>query len=162
MSLDYRKGKRQDYRWVQIMDTSYGITLFLGTFKPLLLGKFFCISALNSDALTLSDIEFEQGWQQLNELAVSPALEKETDIPNFGFDEWYIFNDCPVVLNLPDIFVNYGILEIDDDSAISKSFWQTIDQFQPEVYVSEGTRLTIATKNEVIWQAIESTWIGKL
>lgn len=152
------KGQHNNYFWFQTFDTAFTIQRFLVEFKTHLLNKYVCVTAFDSGILHLSHEEKQAGWLQVNGTAISPAITKDTLIPNAGFDEWFVFDQIPDELKLTDIYVNFSSFNLFDNTDILMSFWKEIELNQPLNYIAEGNSLTIVTADEKLKQEIEKNW----
>lgn len=70
----------------------------------------------------------------------------------------YIYKELPANIQPADIFVNQGIFDLNKSPVEVQQFWKTIELLQPDIYASEGTALTIVTKNEQLSKAIAENW----
>lgn len=152
------RGQHNNYFWFQTFDTDFTIDRFLKEFKQHLIDKYVSVTSFDSGGLYLSDEEKQIGWTDINEIATSPAVKKETDIPTAGFDEWYVFVKRPSTIKLTDVYVNYGSFNLEESSDLLKNFWQDIEHNHPDIYVAEGDSLKIVTTDEKLKEDIEKYW----
>lgn len=153
-----KKGFRNKYSWFQMSEENFSIDDFRRKFDSHLLGKYICVTAFDSALLTISPDEKNNGWRTLNGIAISPKIKNDSEIPTAGFDEWYIFSSAPTKFAVEEKFVNYSNLDLSEDSDDVTRFWTEIEKHQPQIYISEGNRLTIASSDKELIRRIESLW----
>lgn len=151
-------GLYNKYFWFQTFDSDLTIYRFLKDYKQHLFGRYVCVTSFDSGRLQLSDEEKQNSWTEINGVATSPAIKKETYLPTAGFDEWYVFAKRPLTITLKDVYVNYSNFNLDETSDLQKRFWQDIEQNQPDIYIAEGDNLIIVTTDEKLRQNIEKLW----
>lgn len=135
-------------------------------FPELVVGKRVAVTAIDGGPLRLSPEELLHGWEQRDQVAVSPRMAHPSSVPAAGHgDEWYVFVDVvPEFANI-DVFVNYGRfspLPVDvtgwDDTwdwttrrqmeARQDQFWAQLRALEPWAYIAGGDLLTLVTKSE--------------
>lgn len=156
--IQMNKGKHHQYFWLQSFDQNDSIDRFLKEFKQHLVDKFVCVSAFDSGELHIANEEKKLGWQQIDNIAISPKITIDTHLPTAGFDEWYIFTTQLMTLKLPHVYVNDTSFNLAEDSTVLQRFWQDIAQLKPQTYLADGDSLKIVTTDESLWQEIEKYW----
>ena len=152
------RGFYNKYSWFQTFDTDFTIDRFLKEFKQHLIDKYVSVTSFDSGGLYISDEEKQAGWLDIDEIATSPAIKKETDIPTAGYDEWYVFTKRPLKIKLKDVYVNYVGFNLAENSDLVKNFWLDLEFNQPVMYVAEGDSLIVVTTDEGLKQDIEKYW----
>ncbi len=155
------EGKYGDYFWIEWREAF--LSDLLSAFPNIVVGKYLINTSFDSGSLSLSDEEVKQGWTKYNQLALSPPITNDLDIPNCQYDEWYIFN-MPTVFDDYEIFVNYYGFSLEDFlTDFQERFWKQIEILSPETYLAEGEFLICVTKNEslfnqiLLWQDLKHT-----
>jgi len=121
-----------------------------------------CITSFDSGPLRLSEEELAAGWVARNEVAVSPPLDGNVDIPHDQYDEWYLVSD-ESALDGASVFVNYcGFSPVaataDPDllATIREQFWSQLGRVLPESYVAMGDNDVVVSRNRRFMQAVQA------
>lgn len=161
-----QKGQRDDYWW------------FVGEVGPLLswsldeavvsfhVGRRLAIAAFDSGPFHPGPEELEEGWSVRGQLAVSPELQDHTELPQAGFDEWYVFDEESSPLWEPEVFVNFGSFTVvpvaeleaardptwerhalDSLPPMQERFWAQIAQVRPLSYIALGEVDLVVTRS---------------
>lgn len=149
------EGKRGNYFWIEWQQAF--LSDLISAFPQIVIDKYLVNTSFDSGSLSLSDNEVNQGWNKYNELALSPPITEDLDIPNCQYDEWYVFNS-PTTFDDYEVFVNYYGFSLKDFlTDFQERFWKQIEILSPETYLSEGGFLICVTKNESLFNQI-SLW----
>ncbi|MCD9186867.1 MAG: hypothetical protein LUM44_10560 [Pyrinomonadaceae bacterium] len=146
------KGKRGNYFWIQWEKTN--LSDLLSAFPEIVINKYLVNTSFDSGSLTLGDEEIKSGWRKYQQLALSPPITNASDIPGYGYDEWYVF-ESPKTFENYEVFINYWCFSLENfNSEIRESFWRQIEQINPESFLAEGDYLVCVTKNESLFERI--------
>lgn len=149
------EGKCGEYFWIEWREAFLGD--LLTAFPELVINKYLVNTSFDSGALTLSDEEIKQGWIKDNELALSPLITNDSDIPNCQYEEWYVFSS-PATFEEFEVFVNYYGFSLKDFlTDFQERFWKQIKLLSPETFLAEGEFLICVTKNESLFKRL-SPW----
>ena len=149
------EGKRGDYFWIEWQEAF--LSDLLSAFPQIVTDKYLINTAFDSGSLTLDEQEVKHGWSKYNELALSPLITENLDIPNCQYDEWYVFNS-PTIFEDYEVFINYYGFSLKDFlTDFQERFWKQIEILSPETYLAEGEFLICITKNESLFNQI-SLW----
>jgi hypothetical protein len=169
-------GSRGRYQWVT--SNQHALDDIVRRRPEVLLGRYLAVTSTDSGDPTRWAKEFP-GWECRGRVAYSPRLEStegivyQTDGPhNAGFDEWYIFK-APADLGelIPDenpwaeescgrsgrivALVNYYFSPDLPEDARSVIFWDQIEKFQPESYISDGSEcVTFVSRDADLFQSV--------
>lgn len=142
-------GQKGSYRWLEIVGTDFGYIADLLELAPQIVqGKYVSITSFDSGPLKLSIEEINEGWYRYGEIAISPCISVNDQIPNEQYDEWYIF-DQATPFDDYEVFVNYGgfSLYAPEHCALQADFWTQLERIRPESYFAEGDRMIWVTCN---------------
>ncbi len=162
-----KKGKHGVYIWFQV--TNNFLTALIDAVPDLVVGKYVAIASYEGERYRLRSEEIKAGWQQINDIALSPVIGQVSELPNNQFDEWYIFDRLtPFVIK--ESFINYGGFslarrnidnpflpaaykqQLSRGSELSQDrearFWRQIETVEPETYVAESDKLIVVTRNQ--------------
>lgn len=151
-------GSHNKYFWFQTFDSNFTINRFLKEFIQHLVDKYVCVSSFDSGGLYISNDEKLLGWKAVDNVATSPQIKVNTNIPTAGFDEWYVFPKLPETIKLSDTYVNHGTFNLYNDSYIVNKFWEDIEVNQPIIYISDGDSLKIVTADSKLKEDVEKQW----
>jgi len=113
-----RSGILKKYQWVE--DQELYLKDMLLEIKELIIGTraintSFDSGALGSESFSLLDSDFINGWESINNRAVSPIIT-ESFLDSFlytdGYDEWYFFKEVPQSFDAT-AFCNYAGVTLD-------------------------------------------------
>lgn len=161
-----KKGKHGVYIWFQV--TNNFLTALIDAVPELVVGKYVAIASYEGERYRLRSEEIKAGWQQINDIALSPVISQASELPNNQFDEWYIFDRLtPFVIK--ESFINYGGFSLarrnldnpflpaaykqqlsqgnDQGQDREARFWKQLEEVKPETYVAENDKLIVATRN---------------
>lgn len=153
-----KRGQTAGYHW--FYSTTLDIDSIIAEEPSLLLGKRVVISSFDSGLFKPTRAELRLGWRTIGDLAISPPVEAHTELPQAGFDEWYLFDQVPPNLDL-EAFVNFTgfIPEYDGEQPqtmeTTTRFWDQVLLTKPTTYISDGDCLVLVTRHE---GAVERLW----
>ena len=152
--MSFNTGKYQDYHWLQTDALSERD--LLDKCDRYLMVKYLAITAFDSGELTLLSDEVRAGWKTDHCIAYSPKLDELTidSIPYDGFDEWFFLENSKSI-RVKEVYVNYAVFNLSYDQA-PEGFWQQIFNIEPFLYVADGMRLTVITKEKSIIETLQS------
>ena len=152
--MPFNTGKYQNYLWLQTDALSQSDVL--DKCDRYLMGKYLAITAFDSGELTLSSEEVRAGWKADNSIAYSPKLDELTidSIPYDGFDEWFFLENNKLI-RVKEVYVNYALFNLSYDRA-PEGFWKQIFDIEPFLYVADGMRLTVITKEKLIIETLQT------
>src|SRR5688572_4456492 len=99
-----RRGEQGEYRWVE---TGLPESRLSDLVVPLHTGYRLAVTAFDGGPIRPDPEEQEPGWRVVGQAMVSPPLQATTEIPEAGFDEWYVFDSLPPETWTPECFVSY-------------------------------------------------------
>ena len=167
-------GNHGKYFWLQ--HSSLSLNFLLKRYPEFLLRKYLIVTSFDSGPLQPSNLEFNQGWLQHNDLAILPSVQSVDYLPRDQFDEWYIFshtplledfkvfvNDCSFSLRDPSFLMEgtdptwdlVGIREnIERLKEMQELFWLQVKLKEVETYISTGNNLIVATQEESLYKRL--------
>jgi len=158
-----RRGHEAQYQWIQIPlpKTSIGRVVV-----PLHEGCRVAILSFDSGRIQPCDEERQAGWTVVGSAMVSPPLRDDIDIPEAGYDEWYVFETLPDNAWAPQVFVNYGsftlaaVSDLPPDTMygwdwlppLQEEFWNQLREAQPVTFVavSDWSVTVVSRRRDVI------------
>ena len=169
-----KTGVHGDYSWFE--STNSYLSVLVDQLSDLVIDKYVAITAYDGDPLRLRSEEIRDGWQQINNVALSPVVQKAYEIPQNQYDEWYVFPDLiPFTFN--ESFINYSgfnLIEGDNDNPFlpasykkqqnagnailkqrQKRFWKQLEESGAETYLAENNKLLIVTRNSQLVDVLQ-------
>ncbi len=152
-------GARGDYQWVT--SEQHYLDDIVRLCPEVLLGRYLAVTSTDSGDPARWAKELS-GWECRGGVAYSPRLESIEGIDyqvhgrgNGGFDEWYLF-EVPADLGGEIVaLVNYYFSPDLANDARSVIFWEQIEKFQPESYISDGSEcVTFVSRNAGLFQSV--------
>lgn len=152
-----KTGRKGDYYWIEWDERSKFLSDLLSDFPQLVLDNYLVNTSFDSGSLSLSTEDIEQGWHKKDDLTYSPQIKTVERIPDYGYDEWYVF-DSPKALGEIEVFVNYLEFSLHNSTFedIQSSFWQQIENLQPKSFLAEGDNLICVTRDKNLFNQISS------
>lgn len=179
------KGKNQNYFWISGYETDQK-TLWSAVEEIItnIQGKRIAVKAFDGGSFIPTPEELKLGWKQIKDIAVSPQVALNLELPyDNNYDEWYIFDDNSNLQNSLknvseyDFFVNYQGWRIwpqeqlndavardqyiknftsgyDDRADLQKRFWSQIYESSPFAYLSDGPFFTFLTIDRIIFESV--------
>jgi hypothetical protein len=162
-----KKGVHGEYTWFQ--STENYLTVLVDQVKELVVGKTVAIVAYEGEPIRLTQEEMKAGWQQLSTVALSPIIDRPSEIPQNSYDEWYAFAGVSA-LPINESFATCGGFSLDQsagenpflpqslkkkqiDTTLRKRqerFWKQLELLKPESYMAETDKLIVVTKNPAL------------
>jgi hypothetical protein len=158
-------GSQGSYEWL-VTDEDFDI---LELCPEIVLGKYVAVTSIDSGQLIPTEKETAAGWQSRAKIAYSPKIENSQDLPQGGWDEWYIFNtpsdlgtshlaenifEVPQEQGHVSVLVNYGFALHPPERAdltLTHLFWGQIMRIRPESYVADNDCLTFVSMNQSLF-----------
>jgi hypothetical protein len=177
-----RTGQTADYYWLDAIspiEAWTSLESLLEVCPEFVLKKYLVITAWDSGPVKLKGEDFKKGWLKHDRLAINPSVQSVNDIPYIGYDEWYIFQETPL-LEPFKVFVNDWIFSLGDpevpgmeaESAVAGNrgtgdveklrelqelFWLQLELKKVETYISSGHRFILATREKELYKRIVKT-----
>jgi hypothetical protein len=158
------------YRWVQVPDCKSRLGSLIGELHA---GRRLAVVAFDSGPLHPDPEEQKVGWSVVGSTMISPSLDASVDIPEAGYDEWYILDRSPEEGWKPEIFVNYMSFTLapveellrEQDATwdrqgwtwlepIQERFWAQIETLGPETYVASGDHVIVVSRRLDVLDAV--------
>jgi hypothetical protein len=165
-----RRGQAGSYGWIQVRDLEQPLGRLIASLH---VGKRLAIVAFDSGPLRPDPAEQKGGWVVVGPSAVSPPLDATIDIPEAGYDEWYVLDRIPDLGWNPEIFVNYmnftlvppeQLVREQDPTwdrrgwdwlePLQEKFWQQLDRFNPVTYVASSDRVIIVSRSRDVLDSV--------
>lgn len=154
-------GERDGYWWGESRTKS--LSDILRVCPHIIIGKFVAVTACDSGPLFASD-GVTPGWEMIGRIAFSPRIESVRQLPQGGFDEWYIFRE-PTRFEEVEVFVNYEKFTLRSRSAgdggMQDRFWEQMGRVQPESFIADGLSLVVVTANPAVADCVKSVLISR-
>lgn len=97
-------------------------------------------------------------------IAFSRRIESLRQLPQGGFDEWYIFRE-PARFEEVEVFVNYEKFTLREESAgdgaMQDRFWEQVNRLRPESFLADGFPLVVVTANPSVADCVKSVMIAR-
>lgn len=111
-------------------DWSPSLTGLFELVPELVLGKRVAITSCDSGSYSPSEDELRDGWRVVRTIALSREITLTAELPEAGFDEWYIFDSVPKIVPILN-HVNQFDFSVLDESDANESFWEQVSKTQP-------------------------------
>jgi len=169
-----KKGTHGVYTWFQVKNNY--LTTLIDSIPELVVGKYVAIASYEGEHYKLRSGEIKSGWQQINDIALSPVVKQAGDLPNNQFDEWYIFSKL-IPFIIKESFINYGGFslskrkmdnpflpaaykkQLTENSTLADDresrFWKQIELVEPETYIAENEKLIVVTRNQELIRMLD-------
>jgi hypothetical protein len=162
-------GAHGEYQWIV---TQHYLADVLRLCPEIVVNKYVAVTACDSGPFRLGDAEKASNWESRNDIAYSPLIQRVSELPQAGFDEWYVFDEPAELgqLNPQDVslfeapigrghvhrLVNFGGFGLHEPKwvPVIDLFWKQFDWICPNTYIAEGTSLTIVTADKSLFEAV--------
>jgi hypothetical protein len=161
-------GSRGAYRWLTTSRES--LHPLLDACPQTVLNKYVAVTSLDSGPLVLHEEERAAGWENRSGIAYSPKLQSVQQLPQAGYDEWYIFQspadlgqvwqgdvfDAPLPSGSVAVFVNYGGFSLHNPGMqrLLDLFWTQLESIRPESFVADGDLLNFVSRDQELFAAV--------
>lgn len=163
-----RRGQEGEYQWVE---TRLPQSPLGDIVVPLHAGCRLAVVSFDSGPIRPDEHEQEAGWRVIGQAMVSPPLNASIDVPQAGFDEWYVLDSLPPGAWTPERFVNiigFTLAPVSElvaaqDSTwdrrgwdwlmpVQERFWNQLLKTRALTYVAagEGSVIVVSQRRDVI------------
>ncbi len=134
---------------------------FLGAlledFPALVHQRFVVVTSHDSGPYTPPAEERARGWRTHGPLAYSPKVDSWRSLPIDMYDEWFIFEEPPDVLELEASINLQGFSPIDYTwPEMLDRFWRQVCAVRPLHIIGDGSHLFLVTRDERIFDHVIS------
>jgi hypothetical protein len=118
-----RRGQEGEYQWVETPLPQLPIGDIV---VPLHIGCRLAVVSFDSGPIRPDEQEQEAGWRAVGQAMVSPPLHAAVNIPEAGFDEWYIVDSLLPEAWMPERFItiiSFTLAPVSELVAAQDSMW---------------------------------------
>lgn len=155
MEAELRTGAHGAYytlEWNSGGDVNLGA--FLRQLPQIVVDRYVAIAWSDSARYSLTAAQIQLGWQDGNELALSPLITDIVQLPTPGFDEWYIFEHLPDRTKLSE-FKSAIAFQPFANGVEADEFWSQVESLQPEhALLGASPSLLLITRDKALYERI--------
>lgn len=124
-------------------------------YPSIVVGRYLVNTSFDSGFLTLSQVELQQGWFMIGNLAHSPQIDLIESIPNDDYDEYLVF-EHPIQVDHYESFLSCGYFNPSNplmDSEV-QVFWEQVNRLRPLHVLGQNDFLYLVTRDERLASSI--------
>ncbi len=161
------------YEWL-VTDQQFDL---LRLCPEIVLGKYVAVTSFDSGVLVPDRKEKASGWKSQGGIAYSPKIQSAGDLPQAGWNEWYIFDEVvdlgtshlsENIFEVPQkqghvsVLVNYGFAlhPPERTDGLATLFWQQLARIRPESYIADNDYLSFVSMNKVLFANVRDAVKG--
>ena len=158
-------GQYDIYKWIVSDQAIWQLHDLVPNFH---IARRLCITAFDSGVIYATDVDLALGWTMHGDIMVSPLIDRNLDIPNDEYSEWYILDQPDALQSEFEVFVNYWnftLMSIEERNSTfdptwertlpgdewlveaQGRFWSQLLRIHPETFIASGRNTVIASSN---------------
>lgn len=157
-----RRGQKRSYGWIEVRDFEPPLGQLIAALHA---GKRLAIVAFDSGPLRPDPVEERNGWSVVGSSMLSPPLDATVEIPEAGYDEWYVMDHIPNHAWSPDVFVNQMSFTLASAEQLARGqdatwnrhawdwlapaqtkFWEQLESLNALTYVASGDHVIVVSR----------------